>query len=280
MTPGLHTISAAEYHADPCPQPSLSSSIANLLLTRSPLHAWHAHPRLNPAWRAEVPTTEMELGTALHSMILENSEKSLVLIDAKDYRTNDAKALRDAARVNGKTPLLVHKLAEVREIALAARAQIKASEIGGVKFSSERSMLWQEGETWCRGRIDWLSDDNELVVDLKTTSASAEPNAYIKRLLNDGADLQAAVYSRGVYALTGKRPAFVFACIEVDPPYAMSFVGLEPAWIAWADAKFDQALEIWRKCLASNEWPAYGRRVCWGSLPAWAEAQWMERIAA
>ena len=42
LEPGIHNLSAEVYHADPCVKPSLSSSIANVLLQQSPLHAWMA----------------------------------------------------------------------------------------------------------------------------------------------------------------------------------------------------------------------------------------------
>lgn len=38
---------SAEYHADPAPEPSLSATLAKLLISRSPRHAWMASPRLN-----------------------------------------------------------------------------------------------------------------------------------------------------------------------------------------------------------------------------------------
>src|SRR5260221_5320495 len=47
-TPGLYDIADADYHADCCAVPSLSSSIVKLLDQQTPLHAWQAHPRLNP----------------------------------------------------------------------------------------------------------------------------------------------------------------------------------------------------------------------------------------
>ena len=37
-----------EYHADPCPEPSLSASIAETIWRESPNHARNEHPRLNP----------------------------------------------------------------------------------------------------------------------------------------------------------------------------------------------------------------------------------------
>ena len=44
-------LSAGTYHADPAAQPSLSATTCKLLCRRFPLHAWHAHPRLNPDYQ-------------------------------------------------------------------------------------------------------------------------------------------------------------------------------------------------------------------------------------
>ena len=38
-----------QYLADPCATPSLNQSTAHVMLTKSPLHAWHQHPRLGKA---------------------------------------------------------------------------------------------------------------------------------------------------------------------------------------------------------------------------------------
>ena len=47
------SMSMDEYHADPCPTPSLSSGIARVLWANTPMHAWFKHPRLNKACRNE-----------------------------------------------------------------------------------------------------------------------------------------------------------------------------------------------------------------------------------
>ena len=109
------------YHADPCDQPSLSAGIANILLTKTPKHAWWEHPRLNPDFK---PTNrqDFDLGTAVHSMLLGGSR--LRLIDHKDYRSNAAKEARDAAYEEGRTPLLTEQWNRVSEVAGRAMEQI------------------------------------------------------------------------------------------------------------------------------------------------------------
>ena len=44
--PWLLDMPEADYHKDPSPTPSLSSSIAKLLVNESPYHAYRQHPRL------------------------------------------------------------------------------------------------------------------------------------------------------------------------------------------------------------------------------------------
>jgi hypothetical protein len=87
--PGLYEgVPETVYHADPVePGPSLSSSIAKLLVTRSPRHAWHEHPRLRKAKALEVeaPSKAMDIGTAAHKLILGRG-RDIVEITADDYR--------------------------------------------------------------------------------------------------------------------------------------------------------------------------------------------------
>jgi hypothetical protein len=37
------------------------------------------------------------------------------------------------------------------------------------------------------------------------------------------------------------------------------------------------ALDKWRACLGSDEWPGYPQSVAWAELPPWEEARWLER---
>ena len=47
--PGIYAdFPVADYFADPTPEPSLTQTLAKLLLERAPIHAKYAHPRLTP----------------------------------------------------------------------------------------------------------------------------------------------------------------------------------------------------------------------------------------
>ena len=77
-TAGVYQMPAEEYHADPCPEPSLSASLIKTLLARSPLHAWHEHPRLNPNVVKE-ERKEYDRGSAAHALLLEGEDRMAVI---------------------------------------------------------------------------------------------------------------------------------------------------------------------------------------------------------
>jgi hypothetical protein len=90
-----------------------------------------------------------------------------------------------------------------------------------------------------------------------------------------GYDLKAAMYLRGVKAVTGVAPRWRWIVVETKPPYLVSVVEPSEAMLAVGNAKLDRALEMWRDCLASGLWPGYGREVHIGEPPSW-ELRWLE----
>src|SRR5271168_4290943 len=173
LQPGLHSLSMDVYQSDPCPAPSLSSGIANILLTQSPAHAWLAHPRLNPVFTRETDAA-FDRGSAAHAYVLENREDTIVVIDAVDWRTKLAKEARDEARAAGKQPVLAHQMVAVRTMKERLMNYISGTELLDVFESGtpEQSLFWTEGDTWCRARPDLLSADRKICVDYKTTESA------------------------------------------------------------------------------------------------------------
>lgn len=276
MKPGIYTMTAEQYHADPCPEPSLSSSIARTLCQESPAHARVAHPRLNPLCTDE-EAEHFDIGTAAHAILLEGNA-AVSIIDAPDWRTKAAKEARATARADGKLPLLAKIWADVQAMVMGARAQLNAHADGRAMFTAgtpEQTLIWREDGAWCRARLDWLRPGN--IDDYKTTSASASPEVLSRTLFGNGWDIQAAFYLRGLKAITGEDAAFRFACQETYAPYALSVVALGPDAMVLAEKKILYALELWRECLTRKRWPGYPTRTAYASLPAWIESAWLER---
>lgn len=273
---GVHDIPRAQYHADPCVEPSLSSSIGKILLDRSPAHAWVAHPGLNPKHVAE-EADRFDLGTAAHSLILQGLG-DFAIIDAPDWRTKAAKDARDDARLAGKTPLLAHRLPMVWAMQTALQRQIQPYPFEDGK--PEQALVWKEGPIWCRALLDWLPDSGNVYVDYKTTEASAHPGAWSRILFATGGDFQAAFYRRGIRAVLGvESPVFRYIVQESSPPFAASIVELSPGAIDMGDRMVQAAIDLWTRCMETKRWPGYSSKPVTVDPPTWHEARWLEREA-
>lgn len=263
-------VSESDYHADPCPRPSLSSSIAKTLVDRSPLHAWQEHPRLGGVRRK--PTDALDRGSLIHELVL-GGGADVRVIHADDYRTKKAREERDAAREVGALPVLAGAYADAREAAEAIKRRIVDAGVvlGG---DVEQTITWREetahGDVWCRARLDHVTRDG-VIHDLKSTR-SAHPRDCARSVLSYGYDIQRAAYVR---ALAAARPEldgridFVFLFVETEPPYALQVARLDGALREYGDRRWARALNTWAKCISANEWPGYGPGDCYLEAPGW-----------
>lgn len=278
--PGIYAMSAARYHEDPCVVPSLSSSIARTLITSSPLHAWTAHPRLNPNY-ASGEKTAFDTGSAAHALLLEGADR-MVSLPYDDYRKKECQEARDHARAEGKHPVLskvYEDIFKMREVALRKIAD--CPDLSGLTLAggkAEETLIWQEGEVFCRARVDWMTNERDVILDYKTTKALAEPDAWTRTMIGMGGEMQAAFYLRGNEATCGPSDAkFIFLVQEITPPYACALIGMSPPFVDLGMAKVREAVDTWRTCVQSNSWPAYPKRICWIEPPPWHAAKWQER---
>jgi hypothetical protein len=272
--PGVYSLSKADYLADPCPAPSLSSHVANVLLRQSPAHARLKHPRLNPAAKSE-RKREFDLGSAAHAILLEGA-RGLRQIGAENYRTKAAQQARDEAYEVGLTPILPRELERAYAMADAARQQIaRHEEIAGILDAgvAEQVWAWQDGDIWLRGRPDWLPSAGNIIVDYKTTGGSAHPDEWQRACFDLGYDLQAATYLRGARALGLSFRHFVFLVQETDPPHALSVVSLSPFALERGELRYEEAVRLWAWCLKHNRWGGYPRRTAYIDPPGYLTAR-------
>lgn len=277
--PGVYDLPFSVYLADPCPGPSASSGILGTLLERTPRHAWHEHPRLNPKHERR-HATQFDIGTAAHALLLEG-DAGVTVIDADSYRTKPAQNARDAAYAADSTPLLPDQLADVEAMVRACRHQLAHHQEAKLAFmgmvgTAEQTLIWQEGKLWCRARPDWTQSGAHIIYDYKTLG-NAHPDAATRHLYGIGADLQDAFYSRGYRKLKGQRPRFRFVCQEPKPPYCLSVVEFSPAARDMAERKVETALDLWGWCLERDEWPGYPSQIATVDPPVWTENRWLER---
>ena len=264
MNAGLHlNVPAEVYHADPAPHPSLSSSVANVLLDRTPFKAKSVHPRLNPHY-VEKHEDKFDIGRCSHSILLENDATRIVVVQADDWRKKDAQEQRKAARAAGKTALLERHYDDVRKMVDTALAFIEESEIADDWHhgDSEVTGIVKDGDVWLRCRFDRLPHSRSTLLDYKSTT-DASPEVFSKHIERMGYHLQAAFYRRVARLLgIGNKP-FIFLAQETEAPYECSLHGCDPAMLEIADAEVDRAIGLWRMCMKSGQWPSYDKRIHW-----------------
>jgi hypothetical protein len=282
--PGLYSdIPAPEYHADPCPTPSLSASMAKIILDQSPLHGFFRHPRLGGSVERYDSTRPQQIGVAAHRLLL-GKGADLVFVDSEDWRTVKAKAERDQALAEGKAPILRCDYHRVEDAVNAAFDTLIAyPELRGLadaKGLAETVIAWQEGDIWCRGLVDFLDPERGVRVDLKTTSASAHPASVSRRLFGSGVEVQDRFYHRGLQALGQRHERSLFIVLEMDEPYGLSVAELDPEAQELGDSKTTKAISLWGRCLREQRWPGYEPRIASIGPPPWHQAEWIDREAA
>jgi PDDEXK-like domain of unknown function (DUF3799) len=280
-TPGLYRMPAAMYHSDPVVEPSLSNSIARLLVTQSPRHAFMAHPRLNPRFNGnDCPDRTMQIGSVAHAVFL-GAGANIKSLPFDCYRSEASKKARDAALEAGQLPILAPDMeAAVAMVEVARREFSQYPEIAPVLAEhgglSEVVAVWRDGPTWCRAMMDRVSADLRVVLDYKTTQ-NAHPAACARRIFGNDYQIQAPWYVRGLDALDpdgrGRRH-FYFLYQEQSEPYACSVHELDGHAWARGEAQVEAALLAWAGCRARNEWPGYPRLIHRVELPPWADREW------
>lgn len=274
----LQQIPMEDYVADNvgAPSPTLNSGLANRLLTRSPLHAWWGHPKLNPEWQSST-SEAFDIGTAAHDAVIEGLTR-FEAVDAPDWRTKTAKEERDRVRAEGKIPLLLEQAKAVTAMTgPALRALRDTPDLAGLgPLDTEQTAVWQDeiSGAWLRCRPDWITRDRTILLSYKTTSANAEPDAFARTILNMGYDMQMAFEMNAIEAVCGVKPThYIWVVQETGAPYAVSLVGMSNQMREYGQARFDAATLRWSDCMRIGAWPGYPGRVCYVDPPSWAMAQ-------
>ncbi|GAA5048332.1 hypothetical protein HNP84_000201 [Thermocatellispora tengchongensis] len=267
-SPGIYDLAEDEYHADPVPGGSLSSSGTRRLLATCPaVYRWERE-------HGALPRRAWDLGTAAHKLVL-GVGPTLAVIDAPDYRTKAAQQERDAARAAGAVPLLTKEHDQVQAMAAALRTHpIAGPLLTPGNGDAEQTLIWYDHPTgvWCRARLDWLrrpQTGRPIIADYKTTTDASE-EAIARAVASYGYHCQHDWYTTGAAAL-GLDAGMVFVFQEKQPPYVVTVVELDHDAIRAGRRRNRRAIEIYARCAETGHWPAYAEdHIPLITLPAWA----------
>jgi hypothetical protein len=284
--PGIFTdFDEAAYFADPCPSPSLTQSIAKILIDQSPAHAKLAHPRLSSQTAdKETYVRAKAIGNAAHK-IMTGRGRELAIAKFDDFRTKEAKAFRDEQTAAGKLVVLVEDCDTAHKMVFAAHGQLEAH---GMMHAFDTIHSPINGEVviaahadgiWLRSLVDWMHTTVELW-DYKTTGMSVAPHAVPALMASAGWPIQAAMQERILDLIdpdNAGRRKFYFVAQENYEPYALTVHLMTEGTMTMGRKMLTHAESIWRACMEIGEWPLYPTIVHTPEFPAYAEAKWLTR---
>jgi hypothetical protein len=262
MNARILDVTPDEYHL----LPAFSSTIAKTLIEKSPVHA--------KVLRGKKPTKGMDRGSVVHRLVL-GKGKAFEVLNFGDYKTKAAQSARDAARANGRVPILGEDFEEASLAAESIRIQLADRGID-LDGESEVAVEWYEpsahGPVQCRAMFDHVWFDRGIILDLKVTE-NAAPSFVERTAENLGYAIQQAAYRRALIALRPElagREDFLFAFCEGEDPFAMNLTRPDGLFRELGDRRWSRAVASWAECLATDTWPAYGTGVNPLSAPVWA----------
>ncbi len=283
LAPGVHAdVDEAAYHSDLiCERPGLSSGLGRLLLNRSPRHAWHASPRLNPDF-TPVEKKVFDVGRAAHRCVLGKGGDYVAYPEnllAKNgaASTDAAREWAQEMRARGLTPLKAAEVDAVHDMAAEIMARLSFMDMAFPPARSELTAIAEIDGVMCRARIDHAAEDpRQPLWDLKTT-IDASPEAVMRTVMSYGLDFQAAHYTETWKAATGEDRNFNFLFVEKEPPHEVCIVRLDGDAMTMGRKRTARAREMWAHCLRSGNWPGYPAQIVQMPLPEWYQARWLER---
>ncbi|MHB1207896.1 MAG: PD-(D/E)XK nuclease-like domain-containing protein [Rhodospirillaceae bacterium] len=291
--PGIYkNFDEAAYFADPCPGPSLTQSVAKVLIEQSLLHAREEHPRLaspdDDDDEAEKYVKAQAIGNAAHAILIGRG-KTLAIGQFDSWRGKDAQAFKDAALEDSQTPILEKHFNAAHRMALATRLQLTAAaaedrvlDDAFVNGNGEVVIAAEIDGIWLRSLVDWMVNPR-LLFDYKSTAASVAPHVIPNKMADDGWPIQAAMQERILDVLdpdgAGRR-RFFFVAQENYKPFAITVHELPEGTMAMGRKMVAKAEAMWREAITMGRWPGYEPRIHQPEYPGWKESAWLNREIA
>lgn len=218
-------------------------------------------------WKKNAPIdTEklkaLDMGTALHCLLLEPNEFSNRFIEAPEFnrRSNDGKKEeREFLKECEKTGKIVmdyeqhRKLKIMRESALAHHAARYFLEADG---HCEASIYWTDSDTdeLCRVRPDKILTQQPVIIDVKKVADMSRFDRHIEEFRYH---VQNAMYQEGYLRHFGESPVFLFIAVSetIDcARYPVHVYELDSSDIDVGFNLFKQNLQAFHECRINDDW--------------------------
>ncbi len=210
-------------------------------------------------------TDAMKLGTAIHMAILEPALfKETYIQKPKNmhFGTIEGKAWKAAA--GDKQILPFDDYVAVYNIYEKVISHERLPDLlrGGL---AEQSFCWCDANTGllCKSRPDFIGQD--YILDIKTTSGSADVDGFLRSTKEYRHDIQAAFYLRGMPHIK----TFIHVVIEKNAPHGIAIYEIDAEDLKRAQRTIDGALVRLTDCIRNNNYPGYTADIQRVILPPW-----------
>jgi len=214
-------------------------------------------------------TKSMADGTAVHAFFLEKDKfHEDFAVKPQDIRLNTKAGKEWAQEHHNKIIIdseLGNNLYEMEKSFMDSPAKL----IYEIKGKSELSYFWNDiGLVKGKCRPDWISDDGNIIVDIKTTT-DASPKGFQKSISTWGYHLQLAWYMRGLQKLGIPCNEFIFIAIEKTPPFSVGVYSADREMILFGNQEINKLVVDIDKALSDKNFPDYTPEIMSLGLPPW-----------
>lgn len=256
---GIHSMPAQQYRQ----AHGLSKSDLDLIAI-SP-----AHYKARDLRSKDTEATRM--GTLIHSAILEPDGLAFhVKPEGMNFATKEGKAWK---LEHTSAPIITSdEWKTMTGIVASVHAHPMAKRLlsGG---KSERCLFGKDSQgTVRKGRLDYLPDNGNIIVDVKTCE-NAGPREFERSIYNYRYHAQAAYYVDLANLCGMEKEVFCFIAVEKQPPYAVAVYRLDQDAMEFGRMLYERDLQIYRNCRTSGVWPAYSQDVEEIGLPLFARKE-------
>ena len=235
--------------------PKASPSTIQTLLSQGPLACWAGHRLMGNIQKA--PSDSKIKGRLAHAALLGEAH-DLAPLPFDAFRSNEAKAARDAALEEGLIPVTQTKLDATLPNAQRVHEQL---ERYGVSLDGHTEVLleWEEqtsiGQTChCKGYADVIQPDQKRIIELKTADSVWTIPTAVRHLSDSHSLLQEPAYRRGaeaVYEIPAHEWEVLYLFVQMEPPFSIlpgTLAGdfREMAEIRWMRGITEFAERLWR----------------------------------
>lgn len=254
----VYNLSNEQYHLDP----SISSSAVKTVVQKSLAH-WKYGERK--------PNVAFDLGTSVHTLVLEPHLASTVRCGPETRRGKEWKEAYEAAEAEGCVLLTEGDYRLAVDMAQAVRANPAAAQLLGGNLTAEPSIFARDEIHGLnlRCRPDGWRKDIAAVIDLKTT-VDASPEGFAKQVANLGYHVQEAFYRKTMLLSDIEIDRFVFVAVEKEPPFAVGVYELDWRSLDEGKAAVEYGLELISKAQKAGDYGTGYGDLKTLQIPNWA----------